>query len=47
MDGIFTTKKENPQDIDECWEPHPDIDLEKLDPVFLNFAQQRRLMKEK
>lgn len=47
IDGSFTTHKGEPQDIDGCWDPHPDMDLEKLDPVFLNFAQHRRLMKRK
>ena len=43
IDGGFITKKENPNDIDGCWDAHEDIDFKILDPVFLD----RRKMREK
>ena len=47
IDGSFVTEKAEPNDVDGCWEWHQDVDLNKLDPVFLNFAYQRQAMKEK
>ena len=45
IDGSFVTDKEEPNDIDGCWEYSKQVDLSKIDPVFL--AESRRPMKEK
>ena len=36
IDGSFVTGKKEPNDIDGCWEYHNLVDLNILDPVFLN-----------
>lgn len=36
INGSFITSKHEPKDIDGCWEYHPEINLTKLDPVFLS-----------
>ena len=36
VDGSFTTKKLDPNDIDGCWTASGNIDLAKLDPIFWN-----------
>lgn len=43
--GSFITDKAEPADIDGCWEYTSEVDLKKLDPVFL--MTSRRFMKEK
>lgn len=45
IDGSFVTSKEKPNDVDGCWEYSEEVDLVKLDPVFL--AETRAPMKEK
>lgn len=45
INGSFVTSKEEPNDIDGCWEYHSEVSLEKLDPVFL--MESRLPMKEK
>lgn len=35
IDGSFITDKEEPNDIDGCWEYTSVVNVEKLDPVFL------------
>ncbi len=35
IDGSFITDKEEPNDIDGCWEYTFKVDVEKLDPLFL------------
>ncbi|MBI1770725.1 MAG: hypothetical protein HYR67_20340, partial [Bacteroidetes bacterium] len=45
IDGSFVTNKEKPNDVDGCWEYSEEVDLVKLDPVFL--AETREPMKEK
>ena len=45
IDGSFITDKEEPNDIDGCWEYSEQVDLSKIDPVFL--AESRLPMKEK
>lgn len=35
IDGSFVTGKEEPNDIDGCWEYNDAIDLTVIDPVFL------------
>ena len=44
INGSFITDKEEPNDIDGCWEYTPIVDSEKLDPVFLG---TREGMKDK
>lgn len=44
IDGSFITDKEEPNDIDGCWEYMPVVDMKKLDPVFLG---SRKVMKNK
>jgi Family of unknown function (DUF6932) len=44
INGSFITDKEEPNDIDGCWEYTSLVDAEKLDPVFL---RTRKDMKEK
>lgn len=39
LNGSFVTKKDNPNDIDGCWEPNESTDVTKLDPVFLDFRR--------
>lgn len=47
LDGSFVTSKVEPNDVDGCWELHENIDLGRLDPVFLDFSDHRQTMKEK
>ena len=44
IDGSFITDKEEPNDIDGCWEYKIDVDRDILDPVFLG---TRNEMKDK
>ena len=44
LDGSYVTGKPNPQDFDACWDP-TDVDSRKLDPVFLDFSNQRATQK--
>lgn len=36
INGSFVTEKNDPSDIDGCWEYHEKVDLEVLDPVFIS-----------
>lgn len=36
INGSFVTDKEEPRDIDGCWEYHKGVDLMILDPLFLD-----------
>lgn len=36
IDGSFVTDKEEPSDIDGCWEYTDAVDLDILDPVFIS-----------
>jgi hypothetical protein len=47
IDGSFITTKEQPNDIDGCWDYENNIDLNILDPVFLDFKNSRINMKLK
>jgi hypothetical protein len=47
VDGSFVTDKQVPNDVDGCWEANVDVDLGKLEEVFLDFGGRRRRMKEK
>ena len=44
IDGSFVTDKEHPNDIDGVWETNDQIDLNVLDPIFL---ENREAMKDK
>ena len=49
LDGSFATSKQNPEDIDVCWELlNVDIDLLFLiEPVFFDFNFKREAQKDK
>ena len=44
LDGSYVTGKPKPQDFDACWDP-TGVDSRKLDPVFLDFSNQRATQK--
>ncbi len=46
IDGSFVTSKEEPQDFDACWSK-VGVEPEKLDPVLLDFSQERAAQKAK
>jgi len=47
IDGSFVTAKDEPNDIDGCWEYDNDVDVDALDPVFLDLHPPREAMKDK
>jgi len=46
INGSFVTTKEEPNDVDGCWDPSQ-VDEKELDPVLLDFSKGRAAMKEK
>jgi hypothetical protein len=46
LDGSFATAKETPGDFDVCWESRGVV-LNELDPVLLDFSEDRRAQKER
>jgi len=46
LDGSFVTEKDIPGDYDACWDP-TDVDHKLLDPVFLDFKNNRANQKTK
>ena len=46
IDGSFVSSKETPADFDACWEA-AGVDPDRLDPVLLDFANQRAAQKTK
>lgn len=46
LDGSFVTAKEFPRDFDACWDT-ADVDLGLLDPVLLDFSNDRLNQKTK
>lgn len=46
LDGSFVTAKPHPGDYDGCWD-HDGVDLNKLDPVLLDFTNKRAAQKAK
>jgi hypothetical protein len=46
IDGSFVTAKVEPGDFDGCWEVNG-VDPDKLDPVLLEFSNQRAAQKAK
>ncbi len=47
IDGSFVTSKDDPNDIDGCWQADKGVDASKLDPVFLDMYPPREAMKKK
>ena len=46
LDGSYVTEKPKPGDFDACWDP-TGVDPSLLDPVFLDFSEQRKKQKLK
>ena len=46
LDGSFVSDKLYPGDFDACWDPTC-IDINKLDPVLLDFSNRRQKQKQK
>jgi hypothetical protein len=46
VDGSFVTAKGDPADFDVCWE-ESNVDPLLLDPVLMDFSEQRRAQKER
>jgi len=46
LDGSFVTDKPDPGDFDACWDPEG-VDLNKLEPVLLDFKEARKNQKAK
>jgi hypothetical protein len=46
VDGSFVTVKREPGDYDACWDIEG-VDVEVLDPIFLDFSHGRRAQKQK
>jgi hypothetical protein len=46
LDGSFVTSKPEPGDFDACW-GIDGIDVEQLDPVFLDFSNSRARQKQR
>jgi hypothetical protein len=46
IDGSFVTPKHEPGDYDACWDIER-VDVDSLDPVFLDFSKGRRAQKRK
>lgn len=47
LDGSFAEGKAEPNDIDGCWVADPSVDRFKIDPVLLDFSNERKAMKDK
>ena len=47
INGSFITDKDEPEDVDGCWEYEQSVDVNKLDAVFLEINPPRKAMKEK
>lgn len=46
LDGGFISNSPSPKDFDGCWDAYG-IDFKKLDPVLLNFDNDRAAQKQK
>jgi hypothetical protein len=46
LNGSFVTAKEGPADFDACWDPDG-VDLDALDPIFLDFRNGRAAQKRR
>lgn len=47
IDGSFVSAREEPNDIDGCWEWDPTVRMGRLNPVFLETWPPREAMKRK
>jgi hypothetical protein len=47
LDGSFVTTKAKPNDVDGCWEWTVAVDLQRLNPVLLDFTHGRQAMQDK
>ena len=47
INGSFVTSKEFPNDIDGCWEYEPSMNVDRLEPVFLDMEPPREAMRKK
>ncbi len=47
IDGSFVTAKDEPRDVDACWEYPSDMEFEALDPLLYDTLPPRRPMKLK
>jgi len=46
VNGSFITDKDEPNDIDGCWEYNDSMDLNALDPVFLSMNSREEVKKK-
>ena len=46
LNGSFVTENPHPGDFDCCWDP-TGVDVDKLDPILLDFSNRRRAQKDK
>jgi hypothetical protein len=46
LNGSFVTSKDEPADFDVCWDPTA-VDLDRLDPVFLDVSSGRAVQKRR
>lgn len=47
VDGSFTTEKDEPDDVDGCWELAPSVEASKLDAAFFDRDDPRARLREK
>ena len=46
INGSFVTAKDEPGDVDVCWDS-TGVDLERIDPIFLDLSRGRAAQKER
>jgi hypothetical protein len=46
INGSFVTAKDEPGDVDVCWDT-TGVDLERIDPIFLELSRGRAAQKER
>lgn len=46
LNGSFVTAKDEPDDVDVCWD-EDGVDLDRIDPVFLDFSAGRAAQKRR
>jgi hypothetical protein len=46
INGSFVTAKDEPGDVDVCWDT-TGVDLERIDPIFLDLSRGRAAQKER
>jgi hypothetical protein len=47
INGSFITTKKRPGDIDGCWDANDNVEVDRLDQVFLDLSNHRRAMRKK